>query len=144
MVSAASRSTRGSRSRVSKSASRRSRKRVGTDRAGDGDRSDPTANWYGVSDVTIRATDPGALWNEDTFRISVNAVNDAPVISGLPDQTLNEDGSLNNAIDLWAYASDVETPDSGLTFTITANTVPSCGVSIDSNRYIDINPVADW
>ena len=39
LVSAATRSTRGSRSRVSKGAARRSRERVGTDRAGDGDRS---------------------------------------------------------------------------------------------------------
>lgn len=71
--------------------------------------------------------------------------NTPPTISGLPDKNLNEDNTLNNAIDLWAYASDAETVDSGLTFTITGNTNSNCGVSIDdSNRYIDINPTANW
>ena len=67
-----------------------------------------------------------------------------PVISGLPDRSLNEDTSLYHTIDLWAYASDAETPDSGLSFDITNVTNPSCGVSIASNRYIDINPAANW
>lgn len=104
----------------------------------------PVANWNGYSDVTVRATDPGGLYGQDTFRITVTAVNDPPVISALPDRTMNEDATWSNAIDLWAYASDVETGDSGLTFTITGNTNPSCGVTITSNRYININPVADW
>lgn len=104
----------------------------------------PTANWYGTSDVTIRATDPGGLYSQDTFRITVNSVNDAPSISGLPDRSLNEDTSLDNTIDLWYFTYDPDHADSSLTFTITANTDPSCGVSIDSSRYIDINPAANW
>ncbi|MDH7602853.1 MAG: Ig-like domain-containing protein, partial [Armatimonadota bacterium] len=86
----------------------------------------PTANWYGYSDVTIRATDPQGAWSQDTFRITVNPVNDPPVLSTLPDRQTNEDTPYNNAIDLWAYASDVDNSDSELTFTITANTNPSC------------------
>jgi subtilisin family serine protease len=70
--------------------------------------------------------------------------NSAPVIAGLPDQPLPVDTSLDNAIDLWAYASDTESPDSDLTFTIDNSPDPSAGVSIDSNRYIDINPVSGW
>lgn len=31
----------------------------------------PDANWSGYSDVTVRATDPGGLWSEDTFRVVV-------------------------------------------------------------------------
>lgn len=37
---------------------------------------------YGTTDMTIRATDTGGLWVETTFTITVNPVNDAPVISG--------------------------------------------------------------
>jgi|GEM_PF-1116484 len=103
----------------------------------------PVPNWNGYSDVTVRATDPSGLYSSDTFRITVTAVNDPPVFTGLPDRTMNEDATWNNAIDLWAYASD-ETPDADLVFTITGNTNTNCGVSIDSNRYIDINPVANW
>lgn len=104
----------------------------------------PVANWYGTSDVTIRATDPSGSWSEDIFRITVNSVNDAPVISGLPDRSTNEDIPYNNAIDLWAYTNDVDHSDSALTYTITGNTNSSCGVSIDSNRYVDINPSLNW
>jgi len=103
----------------------------------------PTANWSGFSDVTIQVSD-GLLTDTDTFRITVDPVNDTPTISGLPDRSLNEDATLNNTIDLWAYASDVETPDSSLSFSIAGQHQPQVGVSIDSNRYIDINPTANW
>lgn len=104
----------------------------------------PTANWTGSSTVTVRAMDPGGLWTSDSFVVTVTATNDLPKISGLPDCNTNEDTPLDNAIDLWAYASDVETPDAELDFSIVANTNTSCGVSIDTNRYIDINPAANW
>ena len=32
----------------------------------------PSPNWCGGADVTIRATDPGGLWDEDTFRLAVS------------------------------------------------------------------------
>ena len=70
--------------------------------------------------------------------------NTAPTISGLPDQVLQANTSLNNAIDLWAYASDNEFADNLLTFSINNTPAAGAGVSIDSNRYIDINPSAGW
>lgn len=71
--------------------------------------------------------------------------NTPPTISGLPDQTLPVNTSRDNAIDLWAYASDTEDSDSDLTFTISNSPDTNAGVSIDSsNRYIDINPTTDW
>ena len=202
----------------------------------------PTANWCGWTDVRIRVTDPGGLWDTDTFRVTVNCLNDLPwisptvpdqseaqdqpitidltayehdvedsgtaldwyvtdefnctvsgeysdndvliftpepdfvgsetvtlhlvdsggaedtqyvtltwsstntppTLSGLPDRTLNEDTSLDNTIDLWAYASDNETPDSGLSYTIDNSPDPNAGVTVDPNDYIDINPTANW
>jgi len=32
----------------------------------------PSPNWCGGTDVTVRATDPGGLWDEDTFRVAVS------------------------------------------------------------------------
>ncbi len=49
-----------------------------------------------------------------------------------------------NTFDLWNYAYDAETADSGLSFSITGNTNSACGVSISSNRYLRIAPTADW
>ena len=103
----------------------------------------PVANWFGTSDVTICATDPQGGWDEDVFRITVNAVNDPPVITALPDRTLNEDATLNNTIDLWAYTTDPEIPASALTYTIQYSEMPDGAVTVDSNRYIDITPPAN-
>jgi hypothetical protein len=38
-------------------------------------------------DITVRATDPGGLFVEDTFRVTVTAVNDAPVNTAPGPQT---------------------------------------------------------
>ena len=70
--------------------------------------------------------------------------NTAPVISGLPDQELLMNSSSDNAIDLWAYANDIEDIDADLIFSISNTPAVSAGVTIDSNRYIDINPDSGW
>lgn len=104
----------------------------------------PVANWFGISDVTIRATDPQGLWSEDTFRITVNPVNDPPVIQGLPDRALDEDTSLINTIDLWAYTTDLEIPSSALSYYVQSSALPAGTVTISSNRYINITPPANY
>jgi len=76
-----------------------------------------------------------------TFDVNINT---SPEINGLPDRGLNEDTDLDNTIDLWAYTSDNEMSDSELIFSIAGNTNFNSGVSIDGNRYIDINPSANW
>ncbi|MDH7601633.1 MAG: hypothetical protein QHI38_05735, partial [Armatimonadota bacterium] len=104
----------------------------------------PAANWYGYSDVTVRVTDPGGLWSEDTFRVTVYPINDPPVLYQIPNLLVATNTGRNNAIDLWVYAYDVETSDNNLVYTITGNTNPNCGVSIDVNDFVDIYPSADW
>ncbi len=104
----------------------------------------PTADWNGYSDVTIRATDTGDLWVEDTFRITVYAVNDPPTLAYLPDKLVATDSSNNNVIDLWLFADDEETTDWNLVYTITGNTDPNCGAVVDTSGFVDINPVSGW
>jgi hypothetical protein len=100
--------------------------------------------------LTGRAVDMGASGMDNIYgygRLNLGAppsTNTAPSLSGLPDQFLSINSSKNNAIDLWSYASDNESPDSALTFTINNTPNPSAGVSLDSNRYIDINPASGW
>lgn len=72
------------------------------------------------------------------------AVATEPTLEPLPSKVLEMNSSKNNAIDLWAYASDGQSADNELIFTITSQTDAGAGVSIDSNRYIDINPVGGW
>lgn len=70
--------------------------------------------------------------------------NNAPTVQALPDITIDEDTSADNAIDLWAFSSDVECPNDQLTYTLVDEIPPEFGVSIDSNRYIDVNPAPNW
>ena len=70
--------------------------------------------------------------------------NTQPTIANLPDQTVTGNTSSNNAIDLWAFADDFEDEDSALIFSITNTPVVSAGITLDSNRYIDISPILGW
>lgn len=67
-----------------------------------------------------------------------------PTLDGLPSQLLLVDETRDNAIDLWQYASDPYYATSQLTFTITNSPNANAGVSLDSNRYIDIAPATGW
>jgi hypothetical protein len=57
---------------------------------------------------------------------------------------LNEDTMLQDAIDLWEYVDDPPPVSSALTFSVLLNTAPNCAVTIDSNRYVDIQPTPNW
>ncbi|MFQ5400495.1 MAG: M4 family metallopeptidase [Anaerolineae bacterium] len=85
-------------------------------------------------------------WFIDDVRIYTcgTSTNTNPTLTGLPDQTVPENGSVNTAIDLWAYASDAENADPSLSFSIINTPVISAGVSISGNRYIAINPAVGW
>jgi hypothetical protein len=76
--------------------------------------------------------------------VEYSSGNTPPTLSGLPDQQVPVNGSADNAIDLWAHASDAEDADADLIFTISNSPAPAAGVSLDANRYIDINPDPDW
>ena len=43
-------------------------------------------NWFGIENITIRATDPSGALVEDIITVTVLPVNDAPVIGQIPDQ----------------------------------------------------------
>jgi VCBS repeat-containing protein len=94
--------------------------------------------------VCLRVTDSFGESDIACTTVVVDETNEPPVIAGLPDKSLEEDTSLDNEIDLWVNASDAEDPDIDLDFSIVGNTNPDCGVSIDTNRYIDISPTLDW
>ncbi len=115
----------------------------------------PAAGFSGSTEITVQVTD-GVNTATNTFTVTVQQapepdpvpdpepVNEAPVISGLPNITLVEGTTLNDQIDLWAYAADAETADSSLTFTIVGDTNSAAGVTLDQNHWIDVNPVADF
>jgi hypothetical protein len=67
------------------------------------------------------------------------------IFNPLPTITRYEDEPEgDNVLDLWNYVEDNKIEKNKLIFYITVNTNPNCGVTLDSNRYIDVNPVLDW
>ena len=102
----------------------------------------PDAEWSGSETITFRATDPGTLHDEDAATFTVTAVNDAPVVSDIPDQTVVE-GATFASINLDDYVSDADNTDAEMTWTASANS--ELTVSIDVNRVATITiPGPDW
>ncbi|MCS0348940.1 tandem-95 repeat protein [Vibrio diabolicus] len=100
----------------------------------------PTENFNGDAEITYTVTD-GALTDESTVKVTVNAVNDTPVVeSSIADQTLAEDFTPYT-IDLNTAFSDVDNVDGELSFSVSGNS--NVNVSIE-NGIATISPTADW
>ncbi|UCE37379.1 MAG: right-handed parallel beta-helix repeat-containing protein [Thermoplasmata archaeon] len=63
-------------------------------------------NWFGMENITIRATDPSGALVEDIIIVTVLPVNDAPVIENIPHQ----EGIVGTTwvLDLRPYLDDVD------------------------------------
>ncbi len=83
---------------------------------------DYVPNAHGVATVTVRATDVAGLFVEDTFQVTVNAVNDAPTVTApLADVTVSEDAA-NSTVNLNGVFGDVDIATDGdtLTYSVSA------------------------
>ena len=76
----------------------------------------PAENWYGTADITVKVTDNSGTSDEETYTLTVNNVNDAPVLSVLGNQTMDEDGSLQLGVEF----SDAD-PEDTHTLTVTSS-----------------------
>ncbi|WP_337222837.1 tandem-95 repeat protein, partial [Vibrio alginolyticus] len=100
----------------------------------------PAENFHGDAEITYTVTD-GSLTDQATVNVTVNAVNDTPVVeSSIADQTLAEDFTPYT-INLNTAFSDVDNVDSELTFSVSGNS--NVNVSIE-NGIATISPTADW
>ena len=81
------------------------------------------------------------LYNEDAATFTVTAVNDAPVVGDIPNQTIAEGASFTT-ISLDGYVSDVDNTDAEMTWTYSGNTQLSVSIT---NRVATISiPSAGW
>jgi hypothetical protein len=97
---------------------------------------DYQTNQNGTAEITVRATDSGTLFAEDTFTVTVTAVNDPPSVSGpVADFTVDEDAA-DSVFDLTTVFSDVEDVDADLTYTVESNSNPSL-VTVTANGGTD-------
>ena len=102
----------------------------------------PNPDWNGSETITFTATDPGGLSDSDPATFTVNAVNDPPVVSNIPNQTINE-GQSFATIALDNYVADPDNPDNGITWTYSGNT--QLTVNINASRIATIViPNSNW
>lgn len=81
---------------------------------------DYALNANGQANITIRATDGGGLSAETTFNVKVNAVNDKPTTSGIPNVNVLEDAT-NTVINLASHFDDLEDGAGGMTYAVQSN-----------------------
>jgi uncharacterized repeat protein (TIGR01451 family) len=102
---------------------------------------DPEANWSGSDSFTYKANDTQADSNTANVAFTVTAVNDAPVVTDIPDQTI-ADGASFATLSLDGYVSDVDNTDAEMTWLSSGNTALSVSIL---NRVATITiPNADW
>ncbi|PWT51227.1 RTX toxin, partial [Vibrio parahaemolyticus] len=100
----------------------------------------PAENFNGDAEITYTVTD-GQLTDEATVKVTVNAVNDTPVVeSNVADQTLAEDFTPYT-IDLNTVFSDVDNVDGELKFSVSGNSNIQVAIV---NGIATITPTADW
>jgi hypothetical protein len=102
----------------------------------------PDANWNGTETITFTATDPDGGSDGDAASFTVTPVNDDPVVSDIPDETIDEGGTFG-LISLDDFVSDAEDSDADIVWTYSGNT--DLTVTIDGNRVTTIGvPDEDW
>jgi hypothetical protein len=102
----------------------------------------PDENWYGDEIIVFTATDQEGDSDSDSVAFTVNPVNDLPVVTDIPDQTIAE-GELFSTISLDNFVTDVEDTITDITWSWTGNT--DLSVTLDSNRVVTIGiPDENW
>ncbi len=82
----------------------------------------PEENWFGSEDIIISVSD-GELTDSDELNVIVQSVNDAPVLSLVSDQEVDED----NSVDVFLNASDSD--EDYLTYSVTDSGSVSASIS---------------
>ena len=100
----------------------------------------PTADYNGPDSFVVQVSD-GISTDTITVNVTITAVNDAPVITDIPDQTIAEGGSFVT-ISLDDYVSDVDNTDAEMTWSVSGNTALTVSI-VDRIATITI-PNADW
>ena len=101
----------------------------------------PDVNWNGSEAITFQAEDEGGLTSSDAATFTVTAVNDAPVLTDIPNQTV-EEGSSFTTINLDDYVTD-ETADGDIIWTYSGNSELTVSISTDRIATIGI-PDVNW
>jgi hypothetical protein len=97
----------------------------------------PADNWSGTANITVTVDDGNDGGTDDeTFELMVNAVNDAPELTAIGNQSMEEDGVLSFALS----SSDI---DGGAPTYSASSDEPNVSADVDGNE-LTLTPVPDW
>ncbi len=100
----------------------------------------PHSDWNGTEVITFTAEDQGGLTDSDAATFWVQGVNDPPVVSNIPNQTITE-GQAFAQIHLDDYVDDLEDPDSWISWTYAGNSALTVDIT---NRIATITYPGGW
>ena len=80
----------------------------------------PDSNWYGAAKIKFTATDGEYASDSKTATFTVKAINDAPVLQKIPDQTIEEKNEFEQ-ISLTDFISDVDNDVSTIKWAASGN-----------------------
>ncbi len=80
----------------------------------------PDTNWYGAAKIKFTATDGEYASDSKTATFTVKAINDAPVLQKIPDQTIEEKNEFEQ-ISLTDFISDVDNDVSTIKWAASGN-----------------------
>jgi hypothetical protein len=89
---------------------------------------EPPSDWFGIRNVTFRATDSSGAMVEDIVMITVDPVNDPPVLLPFPDQHVKEGATWT--LDLSPYIQDVDNPLSDIRIASNSPHVTTEGLNV--------------
>lgn len=102
----------------------------------------PIANLFGERYVIFNASDGLNHTVGNNVTINFTNVNDAPVVSAIPDIVFNED-SYNDSIMLDDFVSDVDTSDSQITWTASSLS-SNISIIITANRIMNVSAIGNY
>jgi peptidoglycan hydrolase-like protein with peptidoglycan-binding domain len=94
-------------------------------------------NSIGSETITFTATDPEGNYGSDSATFTLTAAPLPPVVSGIPDQTVNP-ATLFETINLDSYVIDEDTPDDELTWTVSGNEDLTVDIVVDGTGEIKL------
>jgi hypothetical protein len=80
------------------------------------------ADQSGSASITVRATDPSGLWIEDVCTVTVNPIDDDPVVANPIVSVAVDEDDPDTIIDLTSVFDDLDLPGDTLVFSVTGNT----------------------
>ncbi len=101
----------------------------------------PDVNWNGSETITFTVKDPDLNAVSDDAVFTVLPINDAPVVTGIPDQSVDEGTSLD-PVSLNNYVTDIDNAIEELTWSVSGD--DKLTVAIDGDNIATITPDAGW